>query len=104
MRNQQIPTSRPWRSVRGAARPLMTVLLAALGPATVLAEPTASDVARDVADLAGRVDDLELLRNVVLGLLGASVLGLPALWWRLGKRISRVADELQKFQAAREKG
>jgi hypothetical protein len=72
---------------------MMTVLLAALWPATVMAEPTTSDVARDVADLAGRVDDLELLRNVVLGLLGASALGLPALWWRLGKRISRVADE-----------
>jgi hypothetical protein len=30
----------------------------------------------------------------VLGLIGlSSVLGVPALWWRLGKRISRLADE-----------
>lgn len=70
----------------------LVLFLAACRPAMLAAEPTASDVARDVAALAARVNDLELLKTVVLGLLGASALALPALWWRLGKKIHRVAE------------
>jgi hypothetical protein len=77
---------------RTGGRAAGIALLVVGWPVMVGAEPSAADLARDVSALAARVEDLELFRTVVLGLLGASVLGLPALWWRLGKRISRLAD------------
>lgn len=68
-------------------------LLVAGWPARVGAEPSATDIAQDVTALTARVRNLEQSERMVLGLLGVSVLGLPALWWRLGKRVSRLADE-----------
>lgn len=92
MRKKQRSSGETWRGIRGVGMLGVSTLAAVFWPAMAAAEPTASDVARDVAGLAARVSDLEFLRTIVLGLLGASILGLPALWWRLGKRISRVAD------------
>lgn len=68
-------------------------LLVSSWPSMVWAEPAVADVARDVTALAARIEDLEQAKGMVLGLLGVSVLGLPTLWWRLGQRISRLADE-----------
>lgn len=82
-----------WRTTGGGILAAVAALLAGGWPAMAAAEPVAADVARDVTALAARVENLEQMKDVVLGLLGVSVLGLPALWWTLGKRFSRLADK-----------
>lgn len=84
---------RGWRITNLGGLAAVVALLVGGWPAMARAEPTATDVARDVTALANRVGDIEQSGMMVLGLLGVSVLGLPALWWRLGKRVSRLADE-----------
>lgn len=93
MKRKDSPTLSGRRIIYIGSLAAVIALLVASGPARVGAEPTAADVAQDVSVLSARVRDLELSGMTVLGLLGASVLGLPVLWWRLGKRISRLADE-----------
>src|SRR5215210_6177158 len=93
MKQKDSSPARVRRIIYAGGLAAMIALLVGGWPAMVGAEPTAADVARDVTALTARVQDLELLRTVVLGLAGASVLGLPVLWWRLGKRISCLADE-----------
>lgn len=69
------------------------VALAACCAMAVGAEPTASDLARELAALSGRVAELEWQRTLVLGVLGISALGLPMYWWAQIRKASRLADE-----------
>ncbi|MDP9121085.1 MAG: hypothetical protein M3O15_06905 [Acidobacteriota bacterium] len=92
MRQEQSPNTRVRRSLGALGRAVVIALLAGGWAAGAGAEPSTTDLARDLAEVESRVREIELLKNVLLGLIGASALGLPALWWRLGKRISQVAD------------